>query len=174
VPTCSSPSPQSPTTASRSPPRRRSKKANGHLALELEENPDILAWVAGLPKPPFCVGFAAESENLAENAKAKLAKKKLPLIAANLAQEAIGRDDSAITLFDAKGEHPSGAAPRSTSHASWSSTSPQGCRAANEEAASQDPRREDPPHAAALRERGGRRPGSAGLHRKGNRPECGR
>jgi len=90
------------------PAAQKIKKANGHLALELEENPDILAWVAGLPKPPFCVGFAAESENLAENAKAKLAKKKLPLIAANLAQEAIGRDDSAITLFDAKGEHPLG------------------------------------------------------------------
>jgi phosphopantothenoylcysteine decarboxylase/phosphopantothenate--cysteine ligase len=90
------------------PAAQKIKKANGHLALELEENPDILAWVAGLAKPPFCVGFAAESENLAENAKAKLAKKKLPLIAANLAQEAIGRDDSAITLFDAKGEHPLG------------------------------------------------------------------
>jgi phosphopantothenoylcysteine decarboxylase / phosphopantothenate---cysteine ligase len=81
------------------------KKANGHLSLELEENPDILAWVAGLPKAPFCVGFAAESENLAQNAKAKLAKKKLPLIVANLAQEALGRDDSAITLYDANGEH---------------------------------------------------------------------
>jgi phosphopantothenoylcysteine decarboxylase/phosphopantothenate--cysteine ligase len=90
------------------PSAQKIKKANGHLSLELEENPDILAWVAGLPKPPFCVGFAAESENLAQNAKAKLAKKKLPLIAANLAQEALGRDDSAITLYDAKGEHPLG------------------------------------------------------------------
>ena len=69
------------------------------------ENPDILAWVAAQPKPPFCVGFAAESENLAENAKAKLAKKKLPLIAANLAQDTMGRDDNTITLYDAKGEH---------------------------------------------------------------------
>jgi phosphopantothenoylcysteine decarboxylase/phosphopantothenate--cysteine ligase len=81
------------------------KKANGHLSLELEENPDILAWVAGLPQAPFCVGFAAESENLAQNAKAKLAKKKLPLIVANLAQDALGRDESAITLYDANGEH---------------------------------------------------------------------
>jgi phosphopantothenoylcysteine decarboxylase/phosphopantothenate--cysteine ligase len=88
------------------------KKANGHLSLELEENPDILAWVAGLPKPPFCVGFAAESENLAQNAKAKLAKKNLPLIVANLAQEALGRDDSAITLYDANGEHPIGRGPK--------------------------------------------------------------
>jgi len=94
------------------PAAQKIKKANGHLSLELEENPDILAWVAGLPKPPFCVGFAAESENLAKNARAKLVKKKLPLIAANLAQEAIGRDDSAITLFDAKGEHPLGRGPK--------------------------------------------------------------
>ena len=88
------------------------KKVNGHLSLELEQNPDILAWVAGLPKPPFCVGFAAESENLAKNAKAKLAKKKLPLIAANLVQEAFGRDESALTLYDAKGGHPLGRGPK--------------------------------------------------------------
>lgn len=88
------------------------KKVNGHLSLELEQNPDILAWVAGLPKPPFCVGFAAESENLAKNAKAKLAKKKLPLIAANLAQETFGRDESALTLYDAKGGHSLGRGPK--------------------------------------------------------------
>jgi phosphopantothenoylcysteine decarboxylase/phosphopantothenate--cysteine ligase len=94
------------------PAAQKIKKANGRLALELEENPDILAWVAGQPKPPFCVGFAAESEDLAQNAKAKLAKKKLPLIAANLAQEALGRDESAITLYDAQGEHPLGRGPK--------------------------------------------------------------
>jgi phosphopantothenoylcysteine decarboxylase/phosphopantothenate--cysteine ligase len=88
------------------------KKGNGAPRLELEENPDILAWVAALPRPPFCVGFAAESENLAQNAKAKLAKKKLPLIAANVAQDAIGSDDNAITLYDAKGEHPLGRGPK--------------------------------------------------------------
>ncbi|HVJ10988.1 MAG TPA: bifunctional phosphopantothenoylcysteine decarboxylase/phosphopantothenate--cysteine ligase CoaBC [Burkholderiales bacterium] len=89
----------------KNPSAQKIKKANGGLSLELEENPDILAWVAALPKAPFCVGFAAESEDLARNAKAKLAKKNLPLIAGNLAQEAIGRDDSAITLYDANGEH---------------------------------------------------------------------
>jgi phosphopantothenoylcysteine decarboxylase/phosphopantothenate--cysteine ligase len=96
----------------KNPAAQKIKKANGHLSLELEENPDILAWVAGLPKPPFCVGFAAESENLAQNAKAKLAKKKLPLIVGNLAQEALGRDDSTITLYDASGEHPLGRGPK--------------------------------------------------------------
>jgi phosphopantothenoylcysteine decarboxylase/phosphopantothenate--cysteine ligase len=96
----------------RNPAKQKIKKANGSLSLELEENPDILAWVAALPKPPFCVGFAAESENLAQNAKAKLVKKKLPLIVGNLAQEALGRDDSAITLYDADGEHPLGRGPK--------------------------------------------------------------
>jgi len=96
----------------KNPSAQKIKKANGHLSLELEENPDILAWVAALPKPPFCVGFAAESENLAQHARAKLAKKKLPLIAGNLAQDALGRDDSAITLFDAHGEHPLGRGPK--------------------------------------------------------------
>lgn len=82
------------------------KKADGRgLTLELEENPDILAWVAGLPRPPFCVGFAAESERLAQHAAEKRARKKLPLVAANLASEALGSDDNAITLFDGRGEH---------------------------------------------------------------------
>lgn len=95
------------------PQAQKIKKGNGgDLTLELEENPDILAWVAALPKPPFCVGFAAESEKLAENAKAKLTKKKLPLLVANLAQEAIGGDDSAITLYDERGEHPLGRGPK--------------------------------------------------------------
>ena len=92
----------------KNPSKQKIKKGNGAPRIELEENPDILAWVAAQPKPPFCVGFAAESENLAENAKAKLAKKKLPLIAANIAQHTMGRDDNAITLYDAKGEHPLG------------------------------------------------------------------
>jgi phosphopantothenoylcysteine decarboxylase / phosphopantothenate---cysteine ligase len=96
----------------KNPSAQKIKKANGHLSLELEENPDILAWVAAQPQAPFCVGFAAESENLAQNAKAKLAKKKLPLIVGNLAQEALGRDESAITLYDAEGEHPLGRGPK--------------------------------------------------------------
>jgi len=96
----------------KNPSAQKIKKANGHLSLELEENPDILAWVAGQPRPPFCVGFAAESENLAQNAKAKLSKKKLPLIAANIAQDAMGRDENEITLYEASGEHPLGRGPK--------------------------------------------------------------
>ena len=88
------------------------KKGNGGVSLELEENPDILAWVAALPKPPFCIGFAAESEKLAQHAREKRAKKNIPLIAANLAGEALGSDDNSITLYDERGEHPLGRGPK--------------------------------------------------------------
>jgi phosphopantothenoylcysteine decarboxylase/phosphopantothenate--cysteine ligase len=84
------------------------KKGNGGLSLELEQNPDILAWVAALPEPPYCVGFAAESENLAQHAREKRRKKGVPLMAANLVQEAFGADDNSITLYDGRGEHPLG------------------------------------------------------------------
>jgi phosphopantothenoylcysteine decarboxylase / phosphopantothenate---cysteine ligase len=88
------------------------KKGNGGVSLELEENPDILAWVAALPKPPFCVGFAAESERLAQHAREKRARKNIPLIAANLAGEALGGDENSITLYDDRGEHPLGRGPK--------------------------------------------------------------
>jgi phosphopantothenoylcysteine decarboxylase / phosphopantothenate---cysteine ligase len=88
------------------------KKGNGGMSLELEENPDILAWVAALPNAPFCVGFAAESEKLAQYANEKRRKKGVPLMAANLAQEALGADENSITLYDERGEHPLGRAPK--------------------------------------------------------------
>ena len=81
------------------------KKSNQKLRIELAENPDILAEVARLAPAPFCVGFAAETENLREYAQAKRRKKGIPLLAANMAQEAFGRDDNALTLFDDQGEH---------------------------------------------------------------------
>lgn len=86
--------------------------ARADLSLELAENPDILAWVAGLKNAPFCVGFAAESERLAEHARAKRAKKGIPLLAANLAQRALGAEDNEITLFDDTGEHALGRGPK--------------------------------------------------------------
>lgn len=88
------------------------KKGAGGMTLELTENPDILAHVAAMKNAPFCVGFAAESERLAENARAKRAKKKIPLLAANLAQKALGAEDNEITLFDDRGEHPLGRGPK--------------------------------------------------------------
>ncbi len=93
--------------------KNKIKKANGSVPkLEFEENPDILAWVAARKRAPFCVGFAAESEKVEANAKAKRLKKGVPLIAANLAQEALGADDNAITLFDARGKHSLGRGPK--------------------------------------------------------------
>jgi phosphopantothenoylcysteine decarboxylase/phosphopantothenate--cysteine ligase len=80
------------------------KKTESTPTLELAENPDILAAVAALDKAPFCVGFAAETENLRDHAQAKRRRKGIPLLAANLAQEAFGRDDNALTLFDDRGE----------------------------------------------------------------------
>ncbi len=59
------------------------KKHQASVTLELERNPDILATVAGLTERPFTVGFAAETENLSDNARSKLRNKRLDLIAAN-------------------------------------------------------------------------------------------
>ncbi|MFA7300543.1 MAG: phosphopantothenoylcysteine decarboxylase, partial [Sideroxydans sp.] len=81
------------------------KKNDTALTLQLVPNPDILAYVAALPHPPFCVGFAAESEKLREHAATKRKKKNIPLLAANLAQNAIGSDNNELLLFDAAGEH---------------------------------------------------------------------
>ncbi|HYL89428.1 MAG TPA: bifunctional phosphopantothenoylcysteine decarboxylase/phosphopantothenate--cysteine ligase CoaBC [Burkholderiales bacterium] len=92
---------------------RKLKKVNGRaVTLELLENPDILAHVAAMKNAPFCVGFAAESEDLAKNAAEKLRKKKIPLIAANLAHQALGGDDNAIKLYDRRGEHDLGHGPK--------------------------------------------------------------
>jgi phosphopantothenoylcysteine decarboxylase / phosphopantothenate---cysteine ligase len=70
------------------------------VTMRFVPNPDILAAVAALPSAPFCVGFAAESERLIEHARAKLLAKKLPLVIANQVQDAIGADDSELTLID--------------------------------------------------------------------------
>jgi phosphopantothenoylcysteine decarboxylase/phosphopantothenate--cysteine ligase len=73
-------------------------------SLELAENPDILAAVARLPQPPYCVGFAAESHDLLKHARAKLARKGVPLIVGNIGPATFGHDDNALTLVDADGE----------------------------------------------------------------------
>jgi phosphopantothenoylcysteine decarboxylase/phosphopantothenate--cysteine ligase len=81
------------------------KKAAGQgaPALALVENPDILAAVAALPRPPYCVGFAAESRDVEAHARAKLEKKKVPLIVGNLGPATFGQDHNALLLVDAKG-----------------------------------------------------------------------
>jgi phosphopantothenoylcysteine decarboxylase/phosphopantothenate--cysteine ligase len=97
----------------KAPSASKIKKANGKpVTLELVENPDILAYVAGMKDAPFCVGFAAESEELEKNAMEKRAKKNVPIIAANLATQAIGADENAIRLYDAHGGHDLGRGPK--------------------------------------------------------------
>jgi len=82
------------------------KKSKSPLTIELKANKDILAEVASLPSPPFCVGFAAESENLLAYAEAKRTSKKLPLIVANLMSDSMGQDTNNVTLLDDAGTHP--------------------------------------------------------------------
>lgn len=87
----------------RAPSTSKLKKSEGPPQLAFEPNPDILAAVAALPSPPYCVGFAAESDHVIEYAQAKLKSKNVPLIVANRAQEAFGADDSELHLVDAQG-----------------------------------------------------------------------
>lgn len=87
------------------PSVQKIKKSGENLTLELIPNPDILAYVANQPNPPFCVGFAAESENLDAFAEQKRRAKRLPLLVGNLAQHAIGSDDNELVLFDDNGKH---------------------------------------------------------------------
>jgi len=88
------------------PNSQKMKKSDQTLSLELVPVADILATVSNRPNPPFCVGFAAESHNLDTFAEEKRKKKKLPLLAANLAQTAIGAADNELILFDDDGRHP--------------------------------------------------------------------
>ncbi len=94
------------------PSEQKIKKDAHILTLELAPNPDILANITAKENPPFCVGFAAESENLLEYAEAKRKRKKLPLLAANLVQTAMGHDDNEIVLLDDSGETRLARAPK--------------------------------------------------------------
>lgn len=82
------------------------KKGGSELTLTLTPNPDILAEVASRPNGPFCVGFAAESRNLAQYAEGKRRTKRLPLVVGNLVQDGLGGDNNSVTLFDEVGSHP--------------------------------------------------------------------
>ena len=86
-------------------PHKIKKDGRGQApSIAMVENPDILASVAARANAPVCVGFAAESERLAEHARAKLERKKLQLVVGNIGPATFGRDDNALLLVDAKGE----------------------------------------------------------------------
>lgn len=76
-------------------------------SLEFTENPDILASVAQLEQAQngqlYCVGFAAESENLQAHASAKRLRKKIPLLVGNIGPATFGKDENALLLIDDQG-----------------------------------------------------------------------
>lgn len=75
----------------------------GAPAFELTENPDVLATVAALPTPPFCVGFAAETHDIERHAREKLQRKRLKMVVANHGPSTFGRDENQLMLVDAQG-----------------------------------------------------------------------
>ncbi|MFO1303496.1 MAG: bifunctional phosphopantothenoylcysteine decarboxylase/phosphopantothenate--cysteine ligase CoaBC [Burkholderiales bacterium] len=87
------------------PSSRKLKKSADALTITLAPTIDILATVAGRPGAPFCVGFAAESHDVEENGEAKRKRKKVPLLVANRAQDALGSDENEVTLLDDAGMH---------------------------------------------------------------------
>lgn len=82
------------------------KEYAGKPELVFEENPDILASVAALENPPYCVGFAAETNNLIDNARAKLYRKNVPLIVANLVSDAMNQDTNAVVFVEREAATP--------------------------------------------------------------------
>ncbi|HEX8601976.1 MAG TPA: bifunctional phosphopantothenoylcysteine decarboxylase/phosphopantothenate--cysteine ligase CoaBC [Pseudoduganella sp.] len=90
------------------PSTQKVKKTEGGGSPELkfEPNPDILATIAArttLAGHPYCVGFAAESENLLEYGSAKRERKGIPLLVGNIGHHTFGQDDNTIVLFDEHG-----------------------------------------------------------------------
>jgi len=83
------------------------KKTDSDLTINLEPTVDILAKIAKRAgkngKPPFCVGFAAESEKVELYGAEKRARKDIPLLIANHAQSAFGADENEVTLIDETG-----------------------------------------------------------------------
>jgi phosphopantothenoylcysteine decarboxylase / phosphopantothenate---cysteine ligase len=88
------------------PAAQKMKKKDAALTIALAPTVDILASVAQRQPAPFCVGFAAESENVVAYAQEKRQRKGIPLIVANRAQDALGADENAVTLIDRDGAHP--------------------------------------------------------------------
>ena len=82
------------------------KKGSDSFTLMLEPTTDILAEIAARPDAPLCVGFAAESHDLATYAESKRVSKKLALVVGNLVQDGLGTDTNRVILFDTSGAHP--------------------------------------------------------------------
>ena len=83
------------------------KKTSDSLELEMQRTTDVLATVAARADRPFVVGFAAETEAVEQNARAKLMKKNLDLIAANEVghDKAFDSDDNQLVVLTRNGRH---------------------------------------------------------------------
>jgi len=84
------------------------KDGSGQVpTLAFVENPDILAGIAATPRARsrqlYCVGFAAESQDLLANAQAKRERKGVPLLVGNIGPDTFGQDDNALLLVDEQG-----------------------------------------------------------------------
>ncbi len=84
------------------------KDGSGHVpVLSFVENPDILAGIAATARARsrqlYCVGFAAESEDLLAHAQAKRERKGVPLLVGNIGPDTFGQDDNALLLVDEQG-----------------------------------------------------------------------
>jgi phosphopantothenoylcysteine decarboxylase/phosphopantothenate--cysteine ligase len=91
------------------------KLAEDRMSLQLERTPDILAQVAALDRKPFTVGFAAETENVADNARSKLERKGLDMIAANqvgVSDRGFNAESNALSVYWAGGERELAMAPK--------------------------------------------------------------
>ncbi len=77
------------------------KRSSDILTVDLEPNPDILSAVASLENSPWTLGFAAETENLAINARDKLVRKGVDMVAANLVGPGVGFEavDNALEVY---------------------------------------------------------------------------
>ena len=85
---------------------RKIKKSKEPITLALKPTVDILSTIAARKDPPFCVGFAAESHDVVQFAEEKRRRKKVPLLVANRAQDALGSEHNEVTLLDDAGAHP--------------------------------------------------------------------
>ena len=99
-----------PQTAS----RQKIKRSAQEMELPLVRSPDTLASVAGRADPPFTVGFAAETEDVAQHARAKLERKRVDMIAANLVGPTCGfdRETNELTVYWRGGERKLGEATK--------------------------------------------------------------
>jgi phosphopantothenoylcysteine decarboxylase/phosphopantothenate--cysteine ligase len=98
----------------------KAKKKPGEETLKLVRTPDILEGLGARPQHPFLVGFAAETENVEQNARDKLARKNLDLIVANDVADAFGKDSNRVLVLGKDGARRQIEGSKSTvAHAIW-------------------------------------------------------